>query len=468
MKRLRELIISTVPPSDTSVLWLNPIDNRIMGFSRNGWINFSVGNSVSTDELEDECVTTEKIADSAITGDKISSDAITLSKEEGSEDIYAATYELRINDETNTLIGTIDIPKDQHLRDVKVSNTEATLDEDGYIVDGDDGETALVFSYYMEDGSYKIAILNLQQFIEETEYGDGLEIIDHKLYVKISSDSETAKYLSVDSNGIKLQGVDKAIEDMADKINEDINALKEDLNAEIEQREKADSVLQDNIDEEIATRKEADDTLQNNIDALEEELSNNYATLQLVVNLHASITFSANRTVIYKGESDTVTLSHNATFDGSPLTYTLTVDGAALANPYTLEDSHTFTGVFSIDNDDPDVAMDITRTITVNAYYPRYYGYLDSDTITADDVTTLTKQARASSAALSSLSVTFATSGYLWLCVPSGMTINSVTSSGFAVPMEDPVTVSVTDKGDYLCYRSTNEVNAGTVTYVIS
>lgn len=190
--------------------------------------------------------------------------------------------------------------------------------------------------------------------------------------------------------------------------------------------------------------------------------------MNLIVNLHASITFSANRTVIYKGESDTVTLSHSATFDGNPLTYTIKVDDSDISNPYTLEDSHTFTAVFSIDNDDPNVAMDITKTLTINAYYPRYYGYLASDSITEDDILTLGKQSRASSATISSLTVNFTTSGYLWLCVPSGMTISSVTSSGFAVPMESPVTIEVSGKGDYLCYRSTNEANAGSITYSIS
>lgn len=209
------------------------------------------------------------------------------------------------------------------------------------------------------------------------------------------------------------------------------------------------------------------DSLQEDVEEINENFDN-YATMELVVNLHATITFSSNRTVIYKGESDTVTLSHSATFNGDPLTYTLTVDGTSLANPYTLEDSHTFTGIFAIDNNNPNVKLNITRTVTVNAYYPRYYGFLTSSTITSSQVTTLTKQARASSAAVSSLSVNFTSAGYLWLCVPSGMTVSSVTSSGFAVPMEDPITVAVSGKGDYLCYRSTNQANAGTVTYVVS
>lgn len=46
---------------------------------------------------------------------------------------------------------------------------------------------------------------------------------------------------------------------------------------------------------------------------------------------------------------------------------------------------------------------------------------------------------------------------YVWLCVPSGaVTIRSITSSGFAVPFEAPVTVAVVfgaQTVDYECYR---------------
>lgn len=481
MKRIREVVLKSYPPNDINVLWLDSTENTIKVYDDGAWVPYSVGSTVSTDEIEDGAVTTDKIADKSVTGIKIADNAITITEYEGEEGgVNAYTYDIRINDadteEEGTLIGTISIPRDKYLKDARLSDMNATLDEDGNIVDGDPaGDTALVLSYYTQDGTYRIVKLDYQKFLEETEYGEGLIVTDHIIKVRLDDDEETQKWMSVSDDGIKLSGLTDAFNEEAEAREEADTTLQANIDAEAEIRQEADETLQNNIENEASIRETEDNELQAQITQLEEDLSNHeeeaantYATLQLVVNLHANITFSANRTVIYKGESDTVTLSHSATFDGNPLTYTLTVDGAALANPYTLEDSHTFTGVFSIDNDDPDVAMDITRTVTVNAYYPRYYGYLASATITGSDVTSLTKQARASSAAISNLSVTFATSGYLWLCVPSGMTVSNVTSSGFAVPMESPVTVSVDGKGDYLCYRSTNEALAGTVTYTVS
>lgn len=57
---------------------------------------------------------------------------------------------------------------------------------------------------------------------------------------------------------------------------------------------------------------------------------------------------------------------------------------------------------------------------------------------------------------------------YLWLCVPSTMSVNSVKSGGFDVPMAAPVTVAVDGKGDYKCYRSASPFAEGTFTGVIA
>ena len=189
---------------------------------------------------------------------------------------------------------------------------------------------------------------------------------------------------------------------------------------------------------------------------------------QLIVRLHAQLTVSVNRSVIYKGESDTVTLSTSATFDGNPLTYTYTVDEAEPQTTYTLQDSHTFNVQFNINNEDPKVQTSLSKSVTVNARYPRYYGRLASDAITGEQILTLTKQPRGTTATISDLSLDSTSSDYIWLCIPEGMTIKSVSSSGFAVPMKQAITVAVQDKGNYLCYRSTNQINPGTITINVS
>ena len=198
--------------------------------------------------------------------------------------------------------------------------------------------------------------------------------------------------------------------------------------------------------------------MQNNIDD----------TTKLIVELHAALGLTASPSIIYKGENNTVNISHSVTFNGNPINYTVTIDDAALSNPYTLSDSHTFNAVYAIDSTDPKVNTVVKKSVTVNAYYPRYYGRSAVTAISADEILALEKQPAASSAMLSNKTIGDDESSYLWLCVPSGMTVKTVTSSGFSVPMEAPIVIAVPNKGNYNCYRSTSMANAGNVTYNIA
>lgn len=57
--------------------------------------------------------------------------------------------------------------------------------------------------------------------------------------------------------------------------------------------------------------------------------------------------------------------------------------------------------------------------------------------------------------------------GYLWMCVPFGMTIKKVTLSGFDVPVQNELAVSP-DGEEYICYRSANQLVGGSYTVVVS
>lgn len=344
---------------------------------------------------------------------------------------------------TKSQIGLENVTNDAQVTraEMGVSGGVATLDESGKVpseqlpsyVD----DVVNVYATYDVDSIGKLSNISLYS---DTAHVQPVSPEIEKLYVDITSNSKNYQFIWDGSayihtpSGSLILGTEKgtAYDGASGKANEE--AIKVNANA---------------------------------ISKLQEDL-NNYALMELIVKLHATINFSSNRTVIYKGESDTVTLSHSASFDGSPLTYTITVDGKALSNPYTLEDSHTFNAVFAVNNEDPKVVMDINKRVTVNAYYPRYYGALDSESITSEQILALEKQARASNATVNNKTITFSTAAYLWLCVPSNMSVNNVTSSGFGVPMEAPVNVEVTGKGTYKCYRSTSKANAGSVTYNIS
>lgn len=110
------------------------------------------------------------------------------------------SYQLQSSDGNKKGV-VIDIPKDQTIKDVKISTLDATLNQDGTIKDGS-GTTALCISYILSDGTFKLVTIDYQKFLEETEFQDGFEIKDHKVYLKI--DESSKDYLILSSNGIKI------------------------------------------------------------------------------------------------------------------------------------------------------------------------------------------------------------------------------------------------------------------------
>lgn len=98
---------------------------------------------------------------------------------------------------------------------------------------------------------------------------------------------------------------------------------------------------------------------------------------------------------------------------------------------------------------------------TVTFVLPMYFGF--SASASGITPTSFTKQSLKTSPA-GSYSLSNSTTGnYMWLCVPSSMSIGTVKSGGFDIPMEAPVTVS-----GYKCYRSSAALISGTWDIVIS
>ena len=124
-----------------------------------------------------------------------------------------------------------------------------------------------------------------------------------------------------------------------------------------------------------------------------------------------------------------------------------------------------------------------TTTYTVKASYqgktvqgsttarfvaPMYFGFASWESV-ADglDIDSLRKQALKTSPG-GTYTLENPTKGfYMWLCVPSSMSIGKVTSSGFDVPMLEAEEGS-TDIDSYRCYRSASGIDAGSFTIVVS
>lgn len=185
--------------------------------------------------------------------------SITVAKVTPHDSTTAVSYQLQVNGEAKGV--TIDIAKDQSIKDIEVLDMNATLKADGTIQAGNPvGSTALCISYILSDGTYKLAKLDYSKFLEETEFANGLEVTDHKVYVKVDPLSEN--FLSVSSTGVKITGVQ--------------NAITTAVNSEKTAREAADTEIKNSITQagqsstaalnaEITRAKEAEATITSNL-----------------------------------------------------------------------------------------------------------------------------------------------------------------------------------------------------------
>lgn len=72
------------------------------------------------------------------------------------------------------------------------------------------GEQKLKFTYILSDGTESSVEIDISSFLAESEFGDGLQVIEHKVSVKKDAASES--FLTVSSDGIKISGVQDAID----------------------------------------------------------------------------------------------------------------------------------------------------------------------------------------------------------------------------------------------------------------
>ena len=190
--------------------------------------------------------------------------SITIVNVTSDDATIAASYQLQVNGESKG--ATIDIAKDQSIKDINVLDMNATLNDNGTIKAGNPvGSTALCISYILADGTYKLAKLDYSKFLEETEFSNGLEVNNHKIYVKVDQLSEN--FLSVSSAGVKLTGVQNAIntavdaervareaecKQIKDSITQSGQGSTVALNAEIKRAKEAEAAITSNLNNHIS------------------------------------------------------------------------------------------------------------------------------------------------------------------------------------------------------------------------
>lgn len=250
---------------------------------------------------------------------------------------------------------------------------------------------------------------------------------------------------------------------LADKVQK----LSEDLLNEINARTEADEQLQQNInnvddklDKEITDRTEGDNSI-----------------WEVLYDQFIQISgFGVSPTIIEKGVATDINISGRFLFTGNPLTpdtLTLKMNDHVISNQPVNNLSGT-KDTLTTTNDRITYSVSITAhgvtknaSATVSTYYPCYFGHTTKTIIVGTDVLSFSKQSIKSSPNGTYSMSDISQGEYVWLCIPSNFNINSVTSSGFSVPMEAAISVPVEGKGNYKCYRTSSSLVAGTFNFVI-
>lgn len=191
---------------------------------------------------------------------------ITLKKVESVTDNTPASQYQLVGKNNKVLGTTIDIPRDQLLKDVKLGYANATVDKStGVITIGSVGASEiegqpqyLVLSMSIADGTYRKVSVNLSQFLTEKEFKDGLVLESNVVKGNVKADD---KFLGVGEDGFFTKGIEEAINTKFGTI---------DLNAE--------KVKFDHSDEVIV--QPSDTTVKMAIKAIDNAVNGNKTTLE--------------------------------------------------------------------------------------------------------------------------------------------------------------------------------------------
>ena len=115
------------------------------------------------------------------------------------------------------------------------------------------GDTALDLIYHKEDGTYELVAIDINDFLEESEFKDGFVVDNHEVRVKIDENSEkltigsgvTAPVLTVDEKGVKVNNIQNAINYAVSELSAE---LKEAIEVETATRESADTIINEAIE----------------------------------------------------------------------------------------------------------------------------------------------------------------------------------------------------------------------------
>lgn len=136
---------------------------------------------------------------------------------------YTGTWDATTN--KGTLVGdTIKIYKDSSVKEIYLGSSKDTIDADGtfHKVQGTipEADLSLNYAYMKADGTYAMAKIDVANFLRESEFGNGLQVINGEVSVKVDTNSEG--FLTVGTDGVKLSGVQTAIDNKITDLHADV------------------------------------------------------------------------------------------------------------------------------------------------------------------------------------------------------------------------------------------------------
>jgi hypothetical protein len=214
-------------------------ETMVLTDNADGGVNFEV-NIDGASIVQDPTSNKIKVADSALTqyfGDektihaevdaatnkKTFNTLLQISATTPSETNVKEQYNL-VNASGETIGATIKIYKDSSLYNVYLGHIDDTIAGDPPVVTSGTGDTALCFIYHKEDGSYELVTVNVESFLEETEFESGVTATNHIVHGVVDPTSEKdsqdtpVDFLTVGEDGFKVGGI-------KDEIDRKINAL---------------------------------------------------------------------------------------------------------------------------------------------------------------------------------------------------------------------------------------------------
>ena len=153
-----------------------------------------------------------------------------------------------INNEGTQLGDTIKVYKDSSLYSAYLGTVddEIVAPDDPTVIPGpDSADTALCLIYEKKDGTYELVAIDVNDFLEESEFKDGLTVDNHVVKVLVDPESEevatgstsadTVPVLTVSEDGVKLANIRAAIDYAISLINSDNTGVDEHVAVEVVQ-----------------------------------------------------------------------------------------------------------------------------------------------------------------------------------------------------------------------------------------